>query len=96
MTRVELNKWGPELFGRSVGESVRISIADELSGVDHLVIDATGVEAMSLSFADEAFAVLASDLNRQAEGRPHIAFDGVSPEVGAVIRLALARARELA
>lgn len=96
MVRVELNRWGSELFGRSVGESVRTSIFEELLVSDQIVIDGAGVEAVSLSFADEAFAVLASELSGRGADKPQVAFDGLTPQVEAVIRLALARARELA
>jgi hypothetical protein len=95
MTKVHLADWGRELFGRSAGREVREALHERIHDDDELVVDCSGVVAMSLSFADEAFAVLAAELTRSAD-RPAIRIANASRDVSAVVRLALARSRELA
>jgi hypothetical protein len=63
ITLTPLATHGPELVGRAPGARLREE-AVALAATSHVVVDLSGIEAMSPSFADELFAKLPSELIR--------------------------------
>jgi STAS-like domain of unknown function (DUF4325) len=80
---VALAAWGPDLSGRTLGESVR----QDVIGLEPAVVfDCTGIESMSPSFADEVFGKLASSPDSE---RPHISVVNAPVDVLSAIRFAV-------
>jgi hypothetical protein len=79
---VPLLSLGPDLSGRGLGETVR----DEILrlGTEAIVMDCTGIDSMSPSFADEAFGRLVT-----APGRPRIRVINASPDILSTVRFAV-------
>lgn len=79
---VALAQLGPDLSGRGLGGDLR-RYALELTS-DEITFDFKGIEAMSPSFADEAFGKLAVESNR-----PRIKIVNATPDIVATIRFAV-------
>jgi hypothetical protein len=78
---IHLSELGPDLSGRTLGESIRGSIE---AGVTEVVFDCTGIESMSPSFADEVFGKIAAEPQR-----PHIQIVNATPDIVALARFAV-------
>jgi len=78
---IHLAEAGPDLSGRTLGESIRLSIE---SGATEVIFDCAGVESMSPSFADEVFGKLAAQPQR-----PHIQIVNATPDIVALARFAV-------
>src|SRR5215471_1385282 len=79
---IHLIEAGPDLSGRTRGETVRLSIRE---GATEVIFDCSDVESMSPSFADEVFGKLATQ-----QQRPRIQIINASPEIVALARFAVA------
>jgi anti-anti-sigma regulatory factor len=82
--------WGADLSGRTLGAIAREELermVDE--GPATVIIDLTGVEAMSTSFADECFGALVRAMRAGKSTR--LRFIGGNEDVRAVLRSVLAR-----
>lgn len=90
--RLELDKWGTALIGRTMGEEVQQELVQLLLLHSTVVINLQGVEAVSPSFADEAFAKPII----QAQGSSTVRFVGVPKGLGAMLRRVVENRRELA
>lgn len=78
---IHLAKVGPDLSGRTLGESIRLSVEPDATEV---VFDCAEVESMSPSFADEVFGKLAA-----MPQRPHIQVVNATPDILALARFAV-------
>lgn len=75
------DRLGNVLTGRAQAHVLRGEILDCLQDERQVVIDLSGVDAMSPSFADEVFAKLADEI---AAGR--VQFEGISPAIQSLAR----------
>jgi hypothetical protein len=58
-----VDRFGAVLGGRSLGETIRAEVLEQLSHGENLVVlDLDGVEAVSPSFADEVFGKLQAEV----------------------------------
>jgi len=70
--RLELGRYGPQLWTREKAREVRTAldpVLDELRAGDTLVIDTKGVEVFDYSFANELFGKIVLSFPREYPGR---------------------------
>lgn len=93
MLTIDIAAWGPILFGRDHGSAVRDELISLVDGASDVVLDFKGVEKMSLSFADECFGELVSQLASRPTP-PHVRFAGMSPDARASLHFVMRDRRE--
>jgi hypothetical protein len=92
MMTIRLADWDTTLFGRDHGARVRTDILRQIGDASDVLVDLTEVEAMSLSFADECFGVLADTLG-ELPAPPHITFHGANSDVRSALAFVVAQRR---
>ena len=95
MLTIHVAEWDKDLLGRCRGAALRDSILDQLTDDSAVEFDFTGVQALSLSFADECFGELVSIL-RARPNCPTINFANTTPDQQARLRVVLADRTALA
>lgn len=87
---LQMKEYGQFLGSRVLGERVRARILDLLhSSSDRVVLDFTGVQGMTQSFADEVFRKLLEEVSEQDVAR--VAVGHLSDDVRAVLRYATSK-----
>jgi hypothetical protein len=87
---IQMAHWESDLFGRSHAAEVRTELLRLLEGASDATIDFTGVQSMTLSFADECFGELARRLSLRPVP-PQLWFRGTTPSTQACLRFAFRR-----
>jgi STAS-like domain of unknown function (DUF4325) len=88
MSIINFSEFGSSLGTRFLGEETRKRVAAQLSEVDSVLIDFSGVTTVTHSFADEIFGELISSLGLEAFKR-RIHFAGANDDIRAIIRFVI-------
>jgi hypothetical protein len=84
---IRFNRIGRHVGTRFAGESMRKQIVSSFKNSDNLIFDFSGVESISLSFADECFGKLTEDFKFDTI-KNKTSYKNISPSVKAVINSA--------
>ncbi|MGF7396181.1 STAS-like domain-containing protein [Thermoanaerobacterium thermosaccharolyticum] len=80
-----LNVFGDLLLGRELGKKVRNSIEEILQSNENIIIDFTGINGTSQSFADELFGTLIEEMGLD-KFKKKIKTKNANPEVQSIIK----------
>lgn len=86
---ITLRDWGIVLAERDVAKSIRQLVKQEIDTKGHVVIDLSGVNMITTSFADELFAKLVSQLGLE-ETKRRVSIVNFTDTVKVVINNAVA------
>jgi hypothetical protein len=87
--RLQVSEYGEFLGTRHRGRQIYNDAETTLSGADTLVLDFTGVQAVTVAFADELVA------NLIARSGPRIVLAGMDEYVAESVEVALSRREDL-
>ena len=90
MVTFSFRDFGENLGTRQLGQQVREKLMPLLNGNDRVVLDFTGVDVVSNSFADECIAKLLLTMSL-AELKAHTTFRGLNPLASESVLTALRR-----